>query len=320
MILLREILSEYTDEEKDKMGIPRNAVASGGKWYVGDKYIGRVINQKFVHVSQDTTVQANNDREASDTKSNTPSDSSIMAQKLGGQQGSNVGGIYVGSDGVTRYVKKYKSSEQPIGEQLANVIYNSLGIKAPNSLIYDDGKQITYASEMIPDTRQLGYQYTQDQARAVLDGFVTDVLVGNWDVVGLENDNILFQQGSTEPIRIDNGAAFLTRARGAPKPESLLHRITEFEGFTDPDINPQYAQVFDTANYSKEEWATEIKRQIQQITDLVNKFGSWDNFAQRFAGQHLANVPQETYQPTMATIVAMLKSRTELLQQLASKL
>ena len=152
--------------------------------------------------------------------------------------------------------------------------------------------------------------YTQDQARSVLDGFVADVLVGNWDVVGLENDNILFQQGSNEPIRIDTGAAFLTRAQGAPKPESLLYRITEFEGFMNPDINYEYSRVFNTANYSKDEWKEKIKQQVQQITDLVKKSGSWDNFVQQFVKQHLSNVPPEKYQQTINTIIAMLKDRT----------
>jgi hypothetical protein len=53
MILLREILSEksedsvYTDEEKQRIGIPLNAVSSGGKWYVDDIYAGKVVDGKF---------------------------------------------------------------------------------------------------------------------------------------------------------------------------------------------------------------------------------------------------------------------------------
>jgi hypothetical protein len=54
MILLSEILSEesedsvYTDEEKQQIGIPLNAVSRGGKWYVDDIYAGKVRDGKFV--------------------------------------------------------------------------------------------------------------------------------------------------------------------------------------------------------------------------------------------------------------------------------
>ena len=50
MILLREILSEesgYTDEEKKQLGIPLNAVSRGGKWFVDDIYVGKVVDGKF---------------------------------------------------------------------------------------------------------------------------------------------------------------------------------------------------------------------------------------------------------------------------------
>lgn len=43
-------LVEYTDAQKKKMGIPPGAKASGGRWYVGDKYVGRVVDGKFVKV------------------------------------------------------------------------------------------------------------------------------------------------------------------------------------------------------------------------------------------------------------------------------
>jgi hypothetical protein len=56
MIRLRDlltetkILDEYTEEEKQQLGIPRSAVARGGRWYEGDVYIGKVVDGRFVRV------------------------------------------------------------------------------------------------------------------------------------------------------------------------------------------------------------------------------------------------------------------------------
>lgn len=68
MILLMEILSEYTEQEKQKMGIPSDAVSRGGKWYQGDTYIGKTVNGKFVRVrtagGDNTPKQTNSPKEA----------------------------------------------------------------------------------------------------------------------------------------------------------------------------------------------------------------------------------------------------------------
>jgi hypothetical protein len=44
-------LAEYSEEERAKMGIPSGAIGRGGKWYVGDKYAGKVVSGKFVPAS-----------------------------------------------------------------------------------------------------------------------------------------------------------------------------------------------------------------------------------------------------------------------------
>lgn len=341
MIRLRDLILEYSDEEKRRMGIPLNAVSRGGVWFVGDKYEGQVINGKFVRAADGETtptksssseptrqpadIQRRNERFAALTtppfpNGEVPTDENIMAEKVKGQGGSNPGGIYRGSDGKLRYVKKYRSDDQPLGEQLANVIYQTLGIKTATSMIYHDGKQVTYASEIIPDTETLGYDYTREDARAILQGFAADVLVGNWDVVGLTNDNILFSQGSSEPIRIDNGAAFLTRAQGEYKPEAVLDDITEYDGFRNPTRNRSYAKIYAAAGYSEEEWKQEFKRQVQEILDMVQDIGSWEDFIKVFNQTHLAGHIPEHVLKNQHLMLRMLKSRTGLLQQLADSM
>ncbi len=245
------------------------------------------------------------------------SDKTIMKKRVGPQKGSNPGGTFVGTDGKKRYVKRYKNADQAAGEQLANTIYQALGFKTPNSLVYGDGKGITYASEIIPNTKELGYDYSKQQARKILHGFAADILVANWDVVGLENDNIVYQAGSDEPIRVDNGAAFLTRAQGAYKPAEVLNKVTEYEGFQDVNINPAYAELFKRAGYSEKEWNAEFKQQVNHITTLVKKFGSWDKFIEEFNRTHLSsNIPPKVFKSQKA-ILSMLNTRLKALQKLA---
>lgn len=56
--ILSEVLAEYSEEEKQKMGIPSGAVARGGHWYQGDKYVGKVVNGKFQAAASGDTGDA----------------------------------------------------------------------------------------------------------------------------------------------------------------------------------------------------------------------------------------------------------------------
>ena len=46
--IIEGFVREYTDSQKQKMGIPFDVVSRGGKWYRGDVYAGKVVNGKFV--------------------------------------------------------------------------------------------------------------------------------------------------------------------------------------------------------------------------------------------------------------------------------
>lgn len=61
------LLEEYSEEEKKKMGIPLDAVSSGGKWYDkkpedGGNYIGKVVDKKFVPATPEEKEQDKQER------------------------------------------------------------------------------------------------------------------------------------------------------------------------------------------------------------------------------------------------------------------
>jgi hypothetical protein len=210
----------------------------------------------------------------------------IMAKKTGGPQGSNQGGFYTGSDGVKRYVKFYRDPSQGVSEHISNKIYNDLGITAPKSELFktEDGK-MAYASEIIENegtVQSKKYELNSAQKKkvgeSVLKGFAADVLIANWDVVGLGLDNIVLKSDG-EISRIDNGATFFHRAMGSMKPEAALQGVSEWTRFLD-GTNPDYQHVASWAGVSRAEDIPGIKEQVSKIQSVATKAGGWHKYLQ----------------------------------------
>jgi hypothetical protein len=232
----------------------------------------------------------------------------FTAKKLGGQAGSNPGGLYEGSDGVKRYVKFYKNMAQGKAESTANTIYNDLGVGAPKSDIFEEEGKEAFASEIIEGGTLLkDAGLTKENARAILKGFAADVLTANWDSVGLENDNILLKDGKA--YRIDNGATFTHRAMASspPKPEALLHKITEWDGLFNPSVNAEFSRVAKAAGYASPADIPDIKTQVENIVKLRDQSGGWDKYLKSKA-PYLSEKEHDQY-------AAMLESRTRLLME-----
>lgn len=218
---------------------------------------------------------------------NLPKSSNIMAQKIGGQKGTNPGGLYKGKDGVERYVKFYDNPTRAWDEKLANDIYRDLKIGAPKSTVFEDektGKQ-GFASEIVPGKVDVHGKFDKELADKLLDGFAADVLLSNWDVMGLWNDNILKatdpKTNDVIPYRIDNGGVLLHRAQGAPKPENALDTPTEWDFFPSKG---QFAQVFQALGIKNADaLGKRVVSQIDKIKYLESAYGGWDTYVEEHA-------------------------------------
>lgn len=155
-------------------------------------------------------------------------------------------------------------------EACADKLYRIMGYDAPASTIVEyDGK--THKLSTYIQGRELGSLTGKDKDRAkeiLKKGFVMDCLLGNWDVIGASQDNILVV-GSGESMvvyRIDNGSALRHRAKGASKPDSAFlssTHIPEIYTMRDGDLNPSAAEIYGDITYE------EIRTQAQFI--LGNK-------------------------------------------------
>lgn len=154
-------------------------------------------------------------------------------------------------------------------EARTDAIYRAAGVSVPFSTMSTNAAgQAVKVAEYLDGGQTLGSFLSTasaaDKARVLGElqqNFVADALLGNWDVAGMTNDNILVVAG--KPWRIDNGSGLAYRAQGAKKTADwLTEEVRELKTLLDPATNPQTAAIF------KGVTPTMIN---QQIVDLLNR-------------------------------------------------
>lgn len=160
-------------------------------------------------------------------------------------------------------------------EAAADAIYRIAGVPVPGSAYIDqDGKQYKVA-EFLEGAKTLGqWEATatpaeRDAVRAkISEHFVMDALMGNWDVAGQSNDNIMVMPDGT-PVRVDNGGALDWRAMGKQKTASEWKAtVDELKTLRDPSMAAgQTAQIF--AGLTTGEIHNQIAAILTKRDDLV---------------------------------------------------
>lgn len=179
-------------------------------------------------------------------------------RKVGSQLGSNEGGWYEHPSSNERfYLKFYENPDQAKVEFIANSIYAKLGIKTVKSeLVEADGREAISSPEITGS--QPTYREDQKASHDVRGGFVADAYLANWDVVGLNYDNIM--QGEDGMYRVDNGGSLIFRAQGGSKQFSP-HDIPELHTMLNPDFTA--GQVFE--GITKQEMAEQARTLVEKL-------------------------------------------------------
>lgn len=138
-----------------------------------------------------------------------------VVQKLGGSTGAEK---VVDAKGK-QYVRKFGASPEHVREEYAaEKLYRAAGVPVPASrLEKQDGKPVKL-SEFI-NARPLGVLAGEDRQKAdaaVRRHFAADALFGNWDVLGMDADNVLVTADGTVH-RVDVGGSLRFRAQGGEK-------------------------------------------------------------------------------------------------------
>ncbi|MFW6344775.1 MAG: phage minor head protein [Halomonas sp.] len=193
--------------------------------------------------------------------------------RIGPQAGSNPGGLFLDEEtGIKWYIKKPASADIAKNEVLAGKLYRAAGIEVPDLELIDFEGGPAIASRIIDGLEprrgpELG------SAKGAREGFVVDAWLANWDVVGLQYDNLLVQGGRA--VRVDTGGALRYRAQGGMKGAAWGNTVDELDSLRNPSVNPQAASVF--GDISEDELLAGARSVLAvspaQIRKMVDDYG-----------------------------------------------
>lgn len=169
-----------------------------------------------------------------------------VVKKLGGSTGAEL----VEDAAGNRFVRKHGASADHLREEaLADELYRALGANVPEAKLYEtQGGPVKLARFVEGDTLASYLAKAKpaqiDALKAALgEHFHADVLLGNWDVIGLAKDNVLVD-ASGVPWRIDNGGSLRFRAMGGAKNADWNEFPDELWTLRDATKNAQTTELF----------------------------------------------------------------------------
>lgn len=151
---------------------------------------------------------------------------------------------------------------------MTDAAYRALGVNVPEFYLYElEGLDPVKLARYIPDARSLSDIMAGGNARelkAILRklqrDFPADALLANWDVVGLNSDNILVDAAG-EVWRIDNGGGLRYRAQGALKAPGAFDKwVQELWTMRDGSRNQQAFRAFGDPRTYATDWFTLTKQ------------------------------------------------------------
>ena len=191
-------------------------------------------------------------------------DFELLDSNIGGSTGAK---LYKDGNGNKFVIKTYHGNVSQVkNELLANKLYKLFGVNVPDSKMVNIDGKIGIANSYIDGlTKFTDEDKSSDKfKKQVLDKFVIDALLANWDTVGLTFDNLLKDKNGNF-YRIDNGGALLYRAQGEPKGAAFGKKVLELDSLRNPNINSSSANVFSALTNE------DIVKQIESIDDSVKE-------------------------------------------------
>ena len=172
--------------------------------------------------------------------------------QTGPQEGSNPGGKFKDKGGQEWYCKFPADAEMVRSEFLAAKFYQMMGVAVPTlKLVEKDGK-LGIASKWV-DGLKKGSADQLAGANGTHEAFAIDAWLGNWDVVGMTNDNLkLNKDGSA--VRVDVGGSLNYRAQGGKKGADFGDNVVELKTMKDHSKNDKSAPVFAGASPAAMAW------------------------------------------------------------------
>lgn len=210
-----------------------------------------------------------------------------MLNVIDANPGGSTGAKIVQAPDGTKFVMKRPSNEGGYphlkNEYDANQFYSSMGATVPESKLFEssnDENDSVLLSKFVENGMSLGDWWIanknnpnelNEMKKKLRKHYAVDILLGNWDVVGQDADNILIDSNGT-PYRIDNGGSMGFRAQGLQKQKNEWNSIDNF------DVNnPDWKQ----SAYFDDLWTMTGNRKrigLKVDSNIPNYFGKCDVF------------------------------------------
>ena len=193
-----------------------------------------------------------------------------VLKPVGGQKGSQPGGVYQNSETGAKSYVKFIGPDRAKTEALAASLYEAAGIKIPKVSTIEFKGQVALKSDWLEGIQPMSIAAMRSSPE-VREGFVVDAWLANWDVVGTGADNIGEVNGT--PYRVDAGGSLLFRAQGGPK--KFDAKVPELETMRDPDISWEGSKVFGSIKPAELQAGAQkvVNISDSQIEQLVEQSG-----------------------------------------------
>lgn len=143
-------------------------------------------------------------------------------KQISEKKGSNPGGLHEAPDGTHTYVKFYANPDQARTEVASSKVFEAMEVPTAKPRIETVNGKTALVTQWNDQLQQLKpgdfSKLNMKQSATAAKAYVAAVLTKNWDVVGLEHDNLVLDKTTGNLMEVDTGGSFKYRAQGESKP------------------------------------------------------------------------------------------------------
>ena len=185
-----------------------------------------------------------------------------VLEYVDGPKGYNQGGTFKHKQTGDEFYVKFSSSgndDQVKSEDLANKLYMLLDVDTLGSSLIDFQGKTAIKSSIDKNLTKININDMSNEP-GIMDNFVVDAWLANWDVIGPQNDNI--QKSGNKIIKVDSGGALKFGGAGGAK--AFGSEVVELESMRDSSKAKVAHKVF--KNVSEQNLITGAQK-IAKVTD-----------------------------------------------------
>jgi SPP1 gp7 family putative phage head morphogenesis protein len=212
-----------------------------------------------------------------------PATMTVIGRKT---KGGTEGALYQDTATGQKWLVKFNGSEDAVkNEVLASKLYALAGTEAPELHAITIGGRPALASRIIDGIQEVPAA-TLARTASVTEGFAVDAWLANWDVAGLNIDNVVLVGGRA--VRIDVGGSLRYRAVGGLKGRAFGDEVSEIDSLRD-GTNAQARAVFGTMSPADVERSVERVLAVSDddIRAVVMRYGPPDEATRQALAEQL---------------------------------